>query len=111
VWLFVGNPEYFFCQTRASAGWPGSTRQLSPACHSPGRFNEIEELAFLEELFELAYAVAAELLIVKIHAIQVVKKCANVSGKPCGRWGLLSGRFTTRSNRVKNVSAAAPSSG
>ena len=34
-----------------------------------GPFNEIEELTFPEELFELAHAVAAELLIVKIHAV------------------------------------------
>jgi len=29
TWLLVDNPEYFFCQTRASGGLPGSTHQLT----------------------------------------------------------------------------------
>ena len=34
-----------------------------PCSPEPGPFNEIEKLAFFEELFQLAYAVAAELAI------------------------------------------------
>jgi len=47
--------------------WPHPPAQ---ACSpKPGPFNETEELAFLDELFELAHTVAAEFLIVKIYGV------------------------------------------
>ena len=55
-----------------------------PSSPEPRPFNEIEELAFLEEFFELAHAAAAELLIVKIYGVRGPVALAVQDVEPAG---------------------------
>ena len=67
--MSLDNPEYFFCQTAVSGRIPGSTTHCKPVAPKSWPLNEIEEVTVLQEHFELAYAVPAELFVLEVHGV------------------------------------------
>ena len=67
--MSLDNPEYFFCQTAASGTHSGQYHPPQTSPPKPWPFNEIEEVTVLQEHFELAYAVPAELFVLEVHGV------------------------------------------